>query len=213
MSKKSQLTPYKVNDLFPFTCCLSSSQVLLCEEDPKAFAKAYVMQEKDPPSKAMTIGSIFAELHHHRNFDYKTALKDIKAPKRIQDLFAEIIKFFPKVDAEVPLVCDIDGYQIRATLDGYDKKTQTIIENKTGNVEWTQQRADESDQITLQAFVHWKKYGKLPKKIFLNWVDMRPSSTKHLVTFETKRTLTQVKAFEKRVLRVIDCVRNMEFFL
>jgi len=194
---KNKLTGYDFKNLYPYKKILSSSQMLSYEEDPSRFWIEYFLGAKREPSKPMLTGSIFSELHNHRDFDFRSALATMGVPARIGDLFAEVIRAFPVIPSEIPLKCKYNGWILRATLDG--ASGETIIENKTGQMEWDQSRTDSSDQITFQSFVYWKKNKKVPKVIILNWVDTRSKTTKKLQTFKTKRTISQLKEFEKRV--------------
>ena len=206
-----KLPEYDFKNLHPYKKILSSSQVLTYEEDPSKFYLEYMLGAKRKPSTAMLTGSIFAELHNHRNFNFRSALAEIKAPVRIGDLFAEVIKAFPIIPAEVPLKCKYRSWTFRATLDGFVEAVYTIEEDKTGKVPWTQERTDSSDQITFQSWVHWKKYGIVPKKIILNWVDTRFNTTKKLSTFKTSRTIKGLKMFEQRLDAVIEGIEAENF--
>ena len=204
-----KLSEYNFKELYPNKKMLSSSQMLNYEEDPSKFYLEYVLGAKRKPSVAMMVGSIFSELHHHRNFDFRSALIEIKAIRRYADLFERVIKTFPIVPAEIPLKCKYKKWTFRATLDGFSG--ETIIENKTGQMEWTQARADLSDQITFQSWVYLKKYGKVPKVILLNWVDLRARAEINPVCFKTKRTIAQLKMFEQRLDAVIEGIEVENF--
>ncbi len=202
---------YDFESLYPNHKVLSSSQFLLYEEDPQRFYIEYVLGARRKASKAMMIGSIFSALHEDRKFNFREELLKIKAPKRIGDLFDDVIKKFPIIPAEIALKCKVGKWSLRATLDGFLEDYSTIVENKTGQVDWTQERADFSDQVTFQAFVHWKKYGELPKKIILNWVSTNPRSTQKIITFKTSRSVRTMKVFEQRVDRVIENIEAGNF--
>ncbi len=209
--EKNKLSGYDFKNLHPYKKILSSSQVICYEEDPSKFYLEYMLGAKRKASKSMLVGSIFSELHNHRDFDFRAKLIEIKAIRRIGDLFDEVIKAFPIVPAEIPLKCKYKGWGLRATLDGFVEDSYTIIENKTGQVPWTQERANFSDQITFQAFVHWKKYGIQPRQIILNWVDTKFNTQKKLSTFKTSRTIKGLKMFEKRLDAVIQGIEAENF--
>lgn len=211
MPKKKNRLGYDFKSLYPNKKTLSSSQFLLYEEDPKQFYLEYVLEARREASKAMMIGSIFSALHEDRKFNFREELLKIKAPKRIGDLFDEVIKKFPMVPAEIALKCKVGKWTLRATLDGFLEDYHTIIENKTGQVEWTQERADFSEQITFQVFVHYVKYGIPPKQIILNWVNTSSKSTRKILTFKTSRTIRMLKIFEGRVDRVIENLEAENF--
>jgi hypothetical protein len=83
------------------------------------------------------------------------------------------------------------------------RRHYTIVENKTGTTVWDQERVNGNDQLTFQAFVHWRKYGIPPRKIIVNWVDCRPSATQRIHTFQTTRSIRHLEQFEARVETVI----------
>ena len=201
--KKPTVPEYDFKSLYPYTKTLSSSQIILYEQDPAAFYTEYVLGVRRPASTAMMVGSIFSELHRDRSFDFKTALTEAKAIKRIADLFEMVIRQFPVVPAEIELFGEHKGWKVRATLDGFVESEYTIIENKTGQVEWTQERTNFSDQITIQAWCHWKKYSILPRRILLNWVNTAARAQRPLTTYKTSRSVKALRMFEARLDAVI----------
>lgn len=205
-SKVADLTGYDFQSLYPNTKELSSSQVLLYECEPEKFYIEYVLGVRREQSTAMLVGSIFSELHKNRQYDFRSALVQAHATRRYADIFARVIKRFPAVPAEIPIRCEYKGWTFRASLDGFPESAEVIIENKTGQTVWTQERADVSDQITFQAWVYWKIKNKPPKFIILNWVDLRAKTTKELVSYKTKRTVKHLREFEKRIDRVIESI-------
>lgn len=202
--KETKIPEYDFKSLYPYTKTLSSSQVLRYAEDPQLFYSEYVLGVKKPPSVAMQTGSIFSALHEDRNFPQREALAQVGAPKRIGDLFESVIKRFPVVPAEIVMICKHGKWKFRATLDGYCDWEYTIIENKTGKLEWTQERANFSKQITFQSWVHWKKHSLIPKKILLNYVDTNARATNILQTFKTSRSVKGLKQFENLVDLVVE---------
>ncbi len=207
--KKNKLPEYNFKELYPNKKMLSSSQMLNYEEDVKKFYLEYCLGAKQESSTAMKVGSIFSALYENRDFDFISALAEIKAIRRYADLFERVIKVFPIVPAEIPLKCKYKKWTFRATLDGLSG--ETIIENKTGQIEWTQERADFSDQITFQSWVYWKKYNKVPKVTLLNWIDLRARARINPVCFKTYRKARQLKVFEQRVDRVIENIEAGNF--
>lgn len=199
-----KLPEYDFKSLYPYKKKLSSSQVLKYIESPQDFYIEYVLGVKKPPSVAMMTGSIFSALHEDRKFPAREALTQIKAIRRIADLFEKVIKRFPIIPSEIAMICKHKGWEFRATLDGYVHEQHADIENKTGMMEWTQRRTDESQQITFQAWCKLKRDGLLFKKILLNWVDTRASAPKDLVTFKTSRSEEQLQKFETLIDLVIE---------
>lgn len=196
------LPEYKLKELYPNKKTLSSSQFLKYEESPSDFYIEYVCGVKKEPSAPMLIGSIFSALYEDRTLDYKAHLHEAKAPKRIPDLFEQAIALMPvqkNGHPEYPLIAKYRGWSFRATLDDFVEPTYTVIENKTGKAEWNQERVNFSDQLTFQAWCHWKKYGVVPRAIILNWVDTSAHSKKTIQTFKTTRSIRAMTLFEARI--------------
>ncbi len=201
--RKSVLPEYDTKSIYPNKKALSSSQVLLYEKDPSEFYLRYELGVGGEKSVPMLVGSVFSALHEHRDFDYKTVLAEIGAPKHIPDLFATVIPRFPVVPAEQVFNAKFGKWNIRVTLDGYVEDQCTIIENKTGQMRWDKQRANTDEQLTMQAWAHWKIKGVIPKQILLNWVNTQKTCTKQLQTFKTTRSVSAVKNFERRLEVII----------
>jgi hypothetical protein len=209
--KTKELLPlpeYDYETIYPHKKALSSSQFLLYEKDPAKFYVLYVLAPRtEKPSLAMEEGRIFSALYADRSLDFRAYLSAVGAPPRIADRFGEVIKLFPVLKGgspEYPLRVKHGDWEFRATLDDFVEKQYTIIENKIGEREWTQERVNFDDQLTFQAWCHWKKYGVPPRKIILNWVDCRPRTTKYLKSFNTTRSVRALKQFEDRVDVVIE---------
>ena len=201
---------YKFESIYPNKKVLSSSQFLSYERDPRQFFIEYVLGARRKPSKPMMIGLAFSELYADRNFDVASYLAENKIPRRIISLLRNAVVRFPICkDCEYELIGDFKGWKFRATLDGFAEPD--IIENKTGQTEWTQERADTNDQITFQAWAYWKKYGVPPRKIMLNWVNTSASSKQMIVSYQTHRSIKQLKEFEKRVEIVIENIEGGNF--
>lgn len=203
---------YDLKTIYPNQKRLSSSQALGYEKSPPEFYTEYVLGVRRPTSVPMHIGSIFSELYRDRSYEARKALAYVKAPARIADLFERVIVAMPVVESEVALIATLNGWGIRATLDGFDDASDMIIENKTGGATleypngWTQERVNFNDQITLQAWVFWKLKGRLPRKIQLNWVDTRANAVNPLHTFKTSRSVKALKLFERRLECIIENV-------
>lgn len=207
------LPSYDRATLYPNKKRLSSSQFLKYEENPCLFYTDYVIGVHRESSPAMVIGSIFSAVYADRDFPYIRAL-DTLVPvgksrphiARAKERFAKALAIFPPINPEYPLIAEFNGWEFRASLDDVFLDTHTIIENKTGETEWTQERTNFSEQITFQAWAYWKKYGIIPRKIMLNWVDLRstPSASSLPVTFKTSRSISALQQFENRIKYVIE---------
>src|SRR3990167_9025745 len=159
---------YNKKGLYPGKKVLSSTQFSDYEQSPQKFYARWVMGIDGKETESMKIGRFFSELYATRKDSVYQKMLEAKVPKRIIGLFQRVLPAFLTLAAwlklnyqtEFPLTCKYRGWGFRATLDGFIQKKHVIIENKTGKTEWTQDRADRSDQITFQAWVHWKKTGK-----------------------------------------------------
>jgi len=205
---------YDSETIYPHKKCLSSSQVITYYENPARFFEEYEMGIKRNSSEAMFIGSVFSAMYADRKFDWKKSLKNYGVTNgRIYRALENAIKAFPVIPkrcCEFPLKCKYRKWGFRATLDGYwDKRID--IENKTGNTVWTQERFDNSIQITFQYWVKWKKDGKLFDECQCNWVDLRASTSQLVNTFTTHRTLEQVLKMENIIDLVIDGIEEEDW--
>jgi hypothetical protein len=204
------LPKYDSASLYPHTKRISSSQFISYLRNPQEFYLNHTMGiTTRPTSNKMIIGSIFSALYQNRNFNYKKCLTEIKEQKYIP-LFERNIKKFPVIKGghpEFPFIVKVGDWEIRITLDDFVKDDFIIIENKTGQTEWTQERVDTDPQLSLQAWGCWKTLGVPPKKIFLNWLDMRPKTRQELRTFKTSRSMKTLKFYQTLVEMVI---KNIE---
>lgn len=88
---------------------------------------------------------------------------------------------------DIPLLGFIDSSQ--------DNPCDGFREYKTGQHPWTQRKVDTHGQITLYALMVYLNEKKLPKEIFLDWIETykddsgKISVTGKVVTFETSRQI------------------------
>lgn len=212
--KVKPLPKYDLKGIYPNKKCISSSQFKSYEESPAQFYLEYVLGIRKPPTVKMLQGVIFSALYADRTLDHAHHLHECGAPARVAEIFEKVIKRFPIQKGgqpEYPLKAKHRGWTFRATLDDYVHHRRFIVENKTGEAEWTQERVDADDQVTFQVWCHWKKHKEMPDGGILNWVDLRKNSTQRLKTFPIYRTVKQMLQFEERVNRVIDNLEANNF--
>lgn len=207
--------------LYPYTKTLSSTEVLDYYRDPVKFYKVWVEPfVKGTPaptldSPAVHFGLAFAELYADRSFDYVTYCRQHKVSARLIQHMGYVIKMFPELPkgcAEYELLVEYRGWKIRITLDGFLMHNGIIIENKTGALAWTQEVADGYPQVTMQVWGYYHKYGEMPKKMMVNWVDTSTSFKKPVQTFITTRTLEQLQDFQALIIDpVIDNLEAKNF--
>ncbi len=202
---------YKREELYPHTKVLSSTQVSDYEKNPAEFYAEWVATMTRTQSPAMLVGLAFSELYADRSFNHSEWLLERFVSVKMIDKLTQAITFFPKpYEPELELRPKLGAWTIRVTLDDYIRKSLTIIENKTGKIAWTQERVNYSDQLTIQAWAHWKLYGVVPRSIILNWVNLN-SGGKLIHTFKTTRSLKAVKQYEQRILTIIKNIHAGNF--
>ena len=206
---------YNFKELYPNYKRLSSSQMLLYEKDPEAFFLEYTMGVRRESTNAMNFGKLFSAAYADRKYDWREGAKYLEIkPVRLYDLLERALKAMPelpKEQCEFQLRFKYNGWYMRITPDAVIQTQHDLIENKTGQVEWTQERANFDDQITLQAWGYWKKYGIQPRRIWLNWVDTSPKATKLIHTFKTTRSIKNLRNMDARVEVVIKGIEAENF--
>lgn len=187
---------YNSAELYPFEKCVSSSQLILLDKDEERFTKQYVIGE-EIYSVPLLIGTIFSEMYAG-NTKALDLLKEAKVCEPyIYERLEKAIKQIPKATkTEEEIRVQFDNWTIRVTLDGFFPKENTVIENKTGKTIWTQEAVESDKQVSLQSWAVWKTTGKIPT-IFLNWVDFNKNSSKHIQSFKVKKTVIELKKFER----------------
>lgn len=172
---------------------ISWSQLQLFEKDPNLYYQVYIEGLNQFRTKYLELGKRMAE-DLERGFD-----------EEHDPLFEMMIVFLPGYpEREYEIRGVFDNIPLLGKLDGWNEKTMTIGEYKTGK-KWTQSMADKTGQLTFYALLVWLKYGKLPKKIFLHWArtdeDMEGNLflTGDIKTFSTERTMKDIILFSKRI--------------
>ena len=179
---------------------LSWTQLFLWENNREKYKQSYFENKKDESvAPKREWGKKFAE-NRERN-------QSCNEPE------AELARiFFPSVKGkEVELSCWLDlnskeKIKIFGKPDGFDRKTMTLIEDKSGS-NWTQGMVDKHGQLTFYSLIIWLKYKKLPARIFLNFIptiedefgDVRVSNKKKQRTFKTIRTLPDIFLMVNRI--------------
>lgn len=216
-TKEQKLEPlpeYDSASIYPNKKALSSSQFLSYEEDPQKFYIENCLGAKRERSQAMDIGSIFSAAYAKRTFPYREHLALVGCTPKFINLFHEALSKFPvqkNGHPELPMWVEFKGWKFRASLDDYIASSMFVIENKTGKMPWTQERVNFADQLTFQAWVHWKVHGVPPRRILLNWWDTGKTSAPIVHSFFTSRSVQALKQFEKRVELVIENLEAENF--
>ena len=120
-------------------------------------------------------------------------------------------------DREIPITTEIEGIPILGIIDGLNRGKREFCDYKTGK-KYTQSIADKLDQITFYYILLWKKYGWIPKRSFVHWIetieDEELRFTGKIRTFETHRTIKDMLLLFGRIKRSfkgIEKLCNKEF--
>ncbi len=215
---------YKANELWPHTKVLSSSQFLLYLASPERFGVEYKDGLPRSEGHALRLGRGFSEAFADRQFDLRAYAKaeKLRMPE-VERLIAALPLLAHAERCEEELFADVGrGWKLRATLDGYNPSRWEIIENKIGAepndytrrmgipMGWTQERVNFDNQLTFQAFVHWKAITVQPSRIVLNWIPTTKSKTM-VHRFKTSRSIAKLKQFGDLVAVVIENIEAGNF--
>jgi len=172
---------------------LSWSQMSLWEKDPNMYYQVYFEGLDQFRTKYLTLGKRMATCLEN-GFD--------EEHDPLFEMLAVFMPSYPYREFEINAV--FEGIPLKGKLDGFNEKTLTIGEYKTGKC-WTQSMVDSTGQLTFYALLVWLKYKKLPKEIFLHWAktdeDMEGNLklTGDIKTFKTQRSLKDLILFSKRI--------------
>lgn len=195
---------YDHETIYPNAKRISSSQFLLYLENPQQFYIENVLGLRREATTPMLIGRIFHACYENRSIDPVPLLKELGCKPEFCHMIVDALARFPKANKpETALIAAFSGWEFRATVDDIYPNVHTIIENKTGGKPWTQDRANTDWQITFQAWCYWKKYGIMPRRITLNWVDTS-SKTVKIKSFHTTRRIAKLREFDRIAQLVIE---------
>lgn len=187
---------YSLTDLYPYQKRVSSSQLKCLKDDPKEFFNQYVLDERTK-SVPMVVGAIFSDAYAG-NENSLELLSEIGEGKLIATFKTALEMMVRSKDAEKELIVPFQEWDIRITLDGYNKYSDKtlVIENKTGKRKWDDERARKEFQILLQAWGIWKLEGIIPE-VLVQWVDTNPNTTKLLNQFTIQFAELDLQLFEE----------------
>lgn len=182
---------------------LSWSAIASFEYDPEQWYRSYVLGIKQT-SKEMDFGNWVDK----RLQNFKHWLPEVERFPFQQ------YKFNPKFNG-IKLVGFADGLDL-------NPKAMRLKDDKTGKKEWTQQRADETGQLTMYLFMLWLEKEIPPEKVrcFISWLPTKDVKGKGMlqnkdsfaidfrddpvvpIIFETRRSMRQLLEFGGRIKRV-----------
>lgn len=168
---------------------ISISEVNCFYENQEKYFNEYILGIREKPNKAMIFGIIIHNMLANPEYDYKESINK-------NHFTSDFIRIADKINKEVPrsknpemkLKVAINDFEIYAGLDGIDEEEHIGTEYKTGSSLWTQERADESNQITHYSLAWWIKTGILP---MFKLITISSKNGKHKVLY-TKRTIEQL---------------------
>jgi len=188
---------------------ISWSQFWLYQKSPREYFESYVLGLKPKPTRKMIFGSIFSEAYENRNNKRYNPYKVLQKEGFTSDyerVLKNALSQLPPINGEEcerTFEIENEPLNLLGKFDGVIEDKNLIIENKTGAT-WTQQRADEAEQLTFYGLVYYLATGKNPKMI-LNSVRM---SDGRVFSFKTSRTIKQLSDFKKKVDEIADKIKN-----
>jgi len=210
---------------------LSFSQLSLWEKDPNLYYQVYVDGIDQFRTKYLELGKRMAtalengfDEEHDPLFDMVAVFmpsyphKEFQIPRLVgsgEKSGCKCQKCLAR-GIEKPII--FEGVPLYGKLDGFDDKTLTIGEVKTGK-KWTQGMVDQSVQLTFYALLVWLKYKRFPKNIFLHWAKTEEDVEGNLKlvgdikTFRTERTLKDFILLSKRIKITWAAINEMGKFV
>jgi hypothetical protein len=187
---------------------LSWTQIDMWNRSQRQYIDTYILNQKRFENDAMIYGKKVAD-----------ALETGETDDSLIEIATVAV---PKYDiAEYKLNANIETNEGVIPLFGkadtaYDPPSLGFREYKTGQVPWTQKKADRHGQITLYALMVYLNEKKLPKSIHLDWLPTENKNgeiqlTGDIVTFQTERSLgelIEMMTIVKRTASGISSVYN-----
>ncbi len=170
------------------------SQMSSFEYDPEQWYQEYYLGIKSKPNRELVFGKMIDD--------------------RIQDdpTFIPSLERYPIQQHSMSVM--YNGIEVCGTADHFDRKGRRLKDDKTGKVAWTQQRANETGQLTMYLFLIFISEKIRPEEMrcFIDWlptvdtgdftIQFRDNPVKP-ISFETKRTMKDLIEFGKRINRTI----------
>ena len=171
---------------------VSYSEMTTFYEDKDKYYQQYIIGVREAPNKAMMFGSIVHALLEDKEYDYKKAIKEAGFTSDFKRIADKVSKETPRSEeSELKLFVDFDDFALYAGIDG--RIGEDLVEYKTGKAMWTQERADESEQITLYSLAWQLKYGKLPNYLLIT-ISSTNGKFRQIRTSRTEAQLENMKA-------------------
>lgn len=161
---------------------LSWSQLSLWEKDPNLYYQIYVDGMDMVRTAYLQLGKRLDEAIQRGKDEFDDPMINY---------LVTMLPRYPKMQHRIDIT--FEGIPLVGVLDGFYPRKLIVGEHKSGK-KWTQSLADKSGQLDFYALLVWKKYGKLPKEIFLHWAKTDINEDGELYfTGDTKTFVTERK--------------------
>ena len=174
---------------------LSYSQYNLFIKDPREYARVYIHGEEQT-NAAMQLGKYVDDMINNDTKQEDPILEHLR-------IFRPVYQF-----RQYKLKGEINGVPIYGIFDGFDEVPIRLGEIKTGRC-WTQEMADETEQLTFYALLIYLKFKIRPEElpITLTWMPTDwnggdPIMTGEIFNFETHRNTRQILILGSMLMRV-----------
>ena len=173
------------------------------------YYKSYILGIKEPMNEPMQFGCIVHALLADEKYNWQKEIK--KLIKEPQDTYERIIK---KIIMGVPrcakseenVFVDFPKFSLFAGIDGVDD--EILTEYKTGASLWTQNRADETEQIT-HYLLAWINAGN--KELPYRLISISSKTGKH-VELRTHRTKQQLNEYYEKIIQFKNDLQKLGFW-
>jgi len=187
---------------------ISYSELCSFEKDRGQYFREWVLGIRIPPTEAMMFGSLIHKGFETQGFDFELEAKEqLFAENKIR-IGKKILSYeFPLFyQPETEIIVDMPaGYRIKGILDKVDPRI-SFLEIKTSASFWTQQQVDENLQLTIYAYLFFRKYGNLPIEIIL--IDFNSSNGKEK-KFTTKRDESDFEPMIERFDKAVSEIKSI----
>ena len=165
---------------------LSYTQLIMWEKQPKKYKERYFFGGQTFTNKEMRFGKRFSDALDGKQVNSDESLEMVKLATPKYDV----------AEKKLTATLKIDGYEIKLLgfIDSWQKRTYNFREYKTGKTPWTQNKVDKFEQITFYALLSYLNINKIPKKMFLDWIETQNDGNGgiefngHIKSFQTNRS-------------------------
>ena len=182
---------------------LSWSQMSLWEKDKNLYYQIYVEGVDMIRTKYLKLGSRLDEGIQNGKDEFDDGMINY---------LIMMLPRYPKMQHRIEV--NFEGIRLVGLLDGFYPRKLIVGEHKSGK-KWTQALADKSGQLSFYALLVWKKYGKLPKEIFLHWAKTALDDEGKLYftgdtrTFKTERKMKDIILIGGRIHKAYKEIQEM----